>query len=53
ILGLERFAKARLAQLPPTTVHWSPGRNGTATTHNGFDEDEATTQRVLRFIRSA
>ena len=53
ILGLERFAKARLAQLPRTTVHWAPGRNSTATTHGGFDEDEATTRQVLRFIRSA
>jgi Papain family cysteine protease len=53
ILGLERFAKARLAELPRTTVHWAPGRNSTATTHGGFDEDEATTRQVLRFIRSA
>jgi hypothetical protein len=51
ILGTERFAKARLAALPRTTAHWAPGRTSTATTHGGFDEDEATMRQVLRFIQ--
>lgn len=53
ILGMERFAKARLAGLPRTTAHWAPGRTSTATTHGGFDDDEPTMHQVLRFIRDA
>ncbi|GAB4038022.1 MAG: hypothetical protein Fur0014_06330 [Rubrivivax sp.] len=51
LLGLERHAKARLAELPNTTVHWAPGRVSGASTHGGFDEDEGTIRQVLKFIR--
>jgi hypothetical protein len=53
ILGMERFAKARLAALPRTVAHWAPERSSAATTHGAFDEDEATIKQVLRFIRGS
>lgn len=51
ILGLERHARPVLANLSNSTLHLSPGRNSTATTHGGFDEDEPTMKQVLRFIQ--
>jgi hypothetical protein len=53
ILGLERDARALLKTLPNTTAHWAPGPKSTATTHGGFDDDDATLAQVLRFIRAA
>lgn len=52
ILGLERHAKARLAELPNTTVHWAPGRISAASTHGGFDDDDATLKQILKFIKT-
>lgn len=50
ILGMQKHFD-RLAALPNTVAHLSPGPNSTSTTHGGFDNDAATKAQVLRFIR--
>ncbi len=51
ILGLERDARAVLDGLEHAVLHRAPGPKSAATTHGGFDEDAATMQQVLKFIR--
>jgi hypothetical protein len=52
ILGLEVDVKPVIAGLPNTTLHLSPGARSRASTHGGFDDDDATLKTVLKFIKS-
>ena len=51
ILGMDKYFDAALARLKNVTVHMSPGKTSTSTTHGGFDNDKPTQQSVVRFIK--
>jgi hypothetical protein len=57
ILGMQKYfdayRKRRLGKVPAKrlVVHEAPGAGSTSTTHGGFDDDAATRDRVVEFIR--
>ncbi|MBI5040307.1 MAG: C1 family peptidase [Gammaproteobacteria bacterium] len=51
ILGMEKYFDPKLAKLKNVTVHVSPGRTSTSTTHGGFDNDGPTKKHVVKFIK--
>jgi hypothetical protein len=53
ILGMQKYFDPYAASLKNATVHASPGSTSTSTTHGGFDNDKATQQRVVEFIKKA
>ena len=53
ILGMQTYFASYGARLKNTTAHIAPGAASQATTHGGFDDDAATQDQVLRFIRGA
>jgi len=53
ILGMEKYFDPALGRLGNVTVHVAPGRASASTTHGGFDNDDATRQRVMAFIRQS
>jgi hypothetical protein len=53
ILGMQKYFDPYASRLKNTTVHASPGAASASTTHGGFDNDPATMQRVVEFIKRA
>lgn len=51
ILGMQKYFDPALAKLKNVSVHVSPGKTSTSTTHGGFDNDEPTKKSVLKFIK--
>jgi len=51
ILGMQKYFDPALSKLKNVTVHVSPGKTSTSTTHGGFDNDGPTKKTVIRFIK--
>jgi hypothetical protein len=51
ILGMQKYFDPYALKLKNATVHASPGTTSTSTTHGGFDNDPATKDRVIAFIK--
>lgn len=51
ILGMQKYFDPKLAKFKNVTVHVSPGRTSTSTTHGGFDNDAPTQKQVIKFIK--
>jgi hypothetical protein len=51
ILGMDKYFDPLLAKLNNVTVHVSPCKSSTSTTHGGFDNDEPTKKHVVKFIK--
>jgi hypothetical protein len=50
ILGVQKYFGYG-PKLKNTTIHVAPGPASQSTTHGGFDDDDATRDQVLKFIR--
>jgi hypothetical protein len=53
ILGMQRYFGPYAQALTNATIHLSPGATSASATHGGFDNDPATQQRVIEFIKRA
>jgi len=53
ILGMQKYFEPYRTKLKNTTVFASPGTLSASTTHGGFDNDQATQNRVVEFIKGA
>jgi hypothetical protein len=51
ILGMQRYFDHYALKLRNATVHVAPGPTSASTTHGGFDDDPATRQRAVEFIK--
>jgi hypothetical protein len=51
VLGMQKYFDAYAAAVPKAQAHVAPGPTSASTTHGGFDDDSATKQQVLKFIR--
>lgn len=51
ILGMQKYFASYGAKLKHTTTHVAPGPTSQATTHGGFDDDTATQDQVIAFIK--
>jgi len=50
LVGLQRDFERIARGLPRTTAHVAPGPASEASTHDGFDDDDATLESVIRFV---
>jgi hypothetical protein len=51
ILGMQKYFDPKIAGMKNVTVHVSPGKTSTSTTHGGFDNDPPTKKHVVKFIK--
>ena len=53
ILGMQKFFDPYKGNLQNIVEHVAPGPTSGSTTHGGFDDDAATQQQVIKFIKQA
>jgi len=51
ILGMDKYFDPNVAKLKNVSLHISPCKTSTSTTHGGFDNDAATRKQVIKFIK--
>jgi hypothetical protein len=50
---MQKFFDPYKGNLRNMTEHVAPGPTSESTTHGGFDDDAATQQQVIKFIKQA